>query len=106
MSGTLLGVGTGYNTDIGQLSKKFKTLHVAELWVETLVAQDTIATFGGRILVGPTTQLIADLAAGGTTFDVKHNNLSSGDRVLMQANGLMEFMAVTSGAPQASSFVT
>lgn len=88
---------TGYDLNIGMLSKKFLTLHAAELWVETLVAQDTIATIGGRILVGPTTILIADLAPAATTMDVKHNQMASGDRVYLEANGQVEFIAVTSG---------
>jgi len=60
---------TGYSVNIGSLTKKFLTLHAAELWVETLVAQDTLATIGGRILIGPTTMLAADLGdgAGDTT---------------------------------------
>ncbi|MFA6134407.1 MAG: hypothetical protein WC869_10385 [Phycisphaerae bacterium] len=53
---------TGYDLNIGSLSKKYLTLHAAELWVETLVAQNTIATIGGRILVGPTNVLTADLS--------------------------------------------
>lgn len=89
---------TNYDLNIGALSKKYLTLHAAELWVETLVAQNTIATIGGRILVLPTTQLIADLSAAATTIDVKYNNLASGDTVYMEANGSIEFMAVTSGA--------
>jgi len=55
---------TNYDLNIGALSKKYLTIHAAELWVETLVAQDTIATIGGRVLVGPTTMLAVDLAAG------------------------------------------
>lgn len=48
---------TNYDLNLGSLGKKYLTLHAAELWVETLVAQETIATIGGRILVGPTTIL-------------------------------------------------
>ena len=51
---------TNYDVNLGMLSKKYLTLHAAELWVETLVAQETIATIGGRILVGPTTKLTSD----------------------------------------------
>lgn len=98
LSGTLLQPVTNYNTNIGSLSKKFLAIHAAELWVETLVAQDTMATIGGRILVGPTTALIADALAAATTIDVKHNNLASGDRVYMESDGKVEFMAVTSAA--------
>ena len=89
---------TNYDINLGSLSKKYLTLYAAELWVETLVAQDTIATIGGRILVGPTTTLIADLGTGGTTIDVKHNQMSSGDRVYMEANGKLEWLAITSSA--------
>lgn len=89
--------GSGYAINLGRINKKYLTLHAAELWVETLVAQNTIATIGGRIMVGPTTTLIADLAPGATTVDVKHNQMVSGDIVHMEADGKLEFMAVTSG---------
>ena len=87
-----------YDINLGSISKKYLTLHAAELWVETLVAQDTIATIGGRVLVGPTTTLIADLSTGATTIDVKHNQMASGDRVYMEANGKLEWLAITSSA--------
>ena len=89
---------TGYDLNIGALTNKFLTLHAAELWVETLVAQNTIATIGGRILVGPTTTLTSDLASGATSMSVKHNQISSGDRVVLQVNNQVEWIAVTSGA--------
>jgi len=89
---------TNYDLNIGALSKKFLTLHAAELWVETLVAQDTMATIGGRILVGPTTELTSDLSKGATTIYVKHNNLANGDRVIMEANSKLEWMAIASAA--------
>jgi len=88
---------TGYDINLGSLPKKYLTLHAAELWVETLVAQDTIATIGGRVLVGPTTTLTSDLGSGATTIYVKHNQMVSGDRVYMEADGKVEFMAVTGG---------
>lgn len=89
---------TGYDLNIGALTTKFLTLHAAELWVETLVAQNTIATIGGRVLVGPTTTLVADLGTGATTINVKHNQMANGDRVYMEADGKVEFMAIASGA--------
>ncbi len=52
-----------YDTNLGMFSKKYLSLHAAELWVETLVAQNTLATIGGRILVGPTTALTSDRSA-------------------------------------------
>jgi hypothetical protein len=95
---------TGYDLNIGSLQKKYLTLHAAELWVETLVAQDTIATVGGRILVGPTTMLTSDLTTGATTIYVKHNQMTSGDRVYLEADGKVEFMAVTSAAGGAGPY--
>lgn len=88
---------TGYTKNLGALTNKYLTLHAAELWVETLVAQNTIATIGGRILVGPTTSLTADVSTGATSISVKHNQMVSGDRVVLQANGSLEWMAITSG---------
>tara|TARA_R110002020_G_scaffold403374_5_gene613563 strand:- start:4306 stop:7371 length:3066 start_codon:yes stop_codon:yes gene_type:complete len=91
-----------YDINLGSLSKNYLSLHVAELWVQTLVAQETIATIGGRILVGPTTELINDYSAGGSTIDVKHNEMSSGDIVYMQkfdgSAAQIEFFSIDSGA--------
>jgi len=95
---------TGYDLNIGSLSKKYLTLHAAELWVETLVAQNTIATIGGRILVGPTTVLTSDLTTVATTIYVKHNEMASGDRVYMEANGAIEFMSIDSAAGGAGPY--
>lgn len=87
-----------YDINIGAPFKKFLSLYAAELNVETLVAQETMATIGGRILVGPTTYLVENLAALATTVKVRHNNLNNGDRVHLEADGKVEFMAVTSAA--------
>lgn len=92
----------GYETNLGSLPKKYLTLHAAELWVETLVAQNTIATIGGRILVGHTTPLITDLASGGADpgyIQVKYNNLGNvtgeeGAIIYLEANGQLEFMQI------------
>lgn len=88
----------GYTKNIGSLTNQYLTLHVAELWAQTMVAQNTIATIGGRILVGPTTTLTSDLSSGATSMSVKHNQISSGDRVVLQVNNQVEWIAVTSGA--------
>ena len=88
---------TGYTVNLGALTNKYLTLHAAELWVETLVAQNTIATIGGRILVGPTTTLTSDLASGATTMNVKHNQMSNGDIAYMEANGAVEWIQATTG---------
>lgn len=69
----------GYDINIGMLSKKYLALYASELWVETLVAQETIATIGGRILVGPTTTLTKDVGSSDTYICVKHNEMTNGD---------------------------
>ncbi len=97
-SGNDILPATGYDINIGALTNKYLALHAAELWVETLVAQSTMATIGGRILVAPTTLLTSDLTVIATSINVKHNNLASGDRVYLEANGQVEFLAITSTA--------
>lgn len=89
---------TPYGVALGTLQAKFRSLAVGELYTETLVAQETVATIGGRIVVCPTTALVEDLAAGATTLTVKHNNLASGDVLYMESAGTVEFLRVTSGA--------
>lgn len=89
---------SNYVSNLGALAKKYLSLHAAELFVETLVAQSTLATIGGRILVGPTNPLTVDLAAATTTITVKYNNFANGDRVYLEANGNVEWMAITSAA--------
>ena len=71
-------------TDLGDYNKMWRTLHAAELYVENLVAQDVLATIGGRIMVAPTTKLIADASAGASTIDVEHNNLTNGGYVILK----------------------
>lgn len=90
--------GANYTVNLGATTNKYLSLHAAELIVESLVAADVRSTVGGRIIVAPTTELTADLAAAGTTITVKHNNLSNGDRIHLESRGQVEFMAVTSGA--------
>lgn len=89
--------GTNYTYNIGSLTKKYLSLNVAELFVDTLVAQTKIATIGGRIMVGPTTELTSDLTSGATSIVVKHNQIANGDRLFMEGGGKIEFLAVTSG---------
>ncbi len=87
-----------YDINLGTIAKKYLTLHAAELWVETLVAQDTIATIGGSIIVAPTTVLVQDVGVSDTSIHVKHNEIQNGDRVLLKADGKLEPMSVTSAA--------
>lgn len=89
---------TNYDINLGAPTLKYLSLRAAELIVDTLVAQDVIATIGGRVVVAPTTTLTADLAAATTTITVKHNQIANGDRLRLEARGNVEFLAVTSAA--------
>jgi hypothetical protein len=100
--GTMFAPVGSYLKDLGAYNAKWRTLYAAELYVETLVAQDVLATIGGRILVSPTTALIADSDTLATTIDVKHNNLRNGEYVILMTapGGIAQFeiMKVTSSA--------
>jgi len=90
---------TSYAVNLGSAGKKYLSLRCVELRVDTLVAADVMSTIGGRILVGPTTELIGHLAAntGETTIQVKHNNLSNGDIVMLEGGGNFEAIKLGSG---------
>jgi fibronectin-binding autotransporter adhesin len=79
--------GGTYLKDLGDYNRKWRTLFAAELYVETLVAQDVLATIGGRVIVAPTTTLIASVNSTQTTIDVKHNNLDNAYLYLASAPG-------------------
>lgn len=90
--------------DLGDYNRKWRTLYAAELYVETLVAQSVISTIGGRVLVTPTSSLIADIASGtGTsiTIDVKHNGFAVNEWLYMASapGGLaqIEVFRITAG---------
>jgi hypothetical protein len=86
--------------DLGDYNRKWRTLFAAELYVETLVAQNVLATIGGRIMVAPTTKLIADVSSGATTIDVENNNLTNAYLYMATAPGgvaQVEVMKVTAG---------
>lgn len=87
----------GYTRHLGGASRKFASLHVAELWASAFVAQENLATVGGRVAVTPTTVLEADVSTGATTIQVKHNSLRNGEVVLLERNFQVEWMRVTSG---------
>jgi len=85
-----------YDLNIGSATKKYLTLHAVELWVDTLVAHETISTTGGRLLVAYATELTADLSAVATTMTVKHNNLRDGDICYLEKAGQIEFIEIDS----------
>lgn len=87
-----------YDQSLGSQFKKFLSVYAGELRVDTLVAQDVIATIGGRVLVAPTTTLTQDMDPSSTTITVKHNSIVSGNRLRFEARGQLEYMGVVSGA--------
>jgi hypothetical protein len=57
---------TGYKVNLGLPTSKLLGVYAAELHVETLVAEETMAAVGGRFIVPPSaTELIADLPGTG-----------------------------------------
>jgi hypothetical protein len=84
--------------NLGTSQNKWLTLHARELWVSTLVAQDVMATIGGRIIVAPTTYLTAALTAitGIDTIHTKHNDYQDGDILIMESSGKFEALEVNS----------
>lgn len=87
---------TNYEKNLGLLNRKWLTIHAAELWVQTLVAQEVVATIGGRIVVAPTTVLEANLVAASPSVIVKHNQIRRQDILYMEGGGKVEFIRVDS----------
>jgi hypothetical protein len=81
--------------DLGDYNRKYRTLFASELYVEVLVAQSVMATIGGRIMVAPTTKLIADVNAYQSYIDVKDNSMFNGDFIRLET--------APAGVPQAES---
>ncbi len=89
---------SNYTGQVGTLTNRWLQVHAAELVVQTLVAENVMATIGGRILVAPTVKLTRALAAAGTTIYVDGNEMANGDRVYMEKAGQVEFIAIASVA--------
>lgn len=87
---------SGYYTNLGSPTKKYLTLHAAELWVDTLVSQEKITTIGGRVIVGQSSSLTRDINTSATTLYLKHNNFRSGDIAYMETRGQIEFIKINS----------
>lgn len=58
-----------YDINLGTPYTKYLTLYAAELWVDTLVANEVRSTIGGKVNVAPTTELTRDLAGATLTYD-------------------------------------
>lgn len=86
----------GNQWTIGVEDQPWSMVYASELTVGTLVSESTIASIGGRILVGPRATLILALTSIATTIDVSTNAFASGDRIYMEKGSAIEWMAVTS----------
>ena len=73
-----------FKTDLGAWNNMFRTLYVSEIYAETLVAQEVLATVGGRIMVAPTTELTGDINSSVTTMTTKHNSYFDGDFIMLK----------------------
>jgi hypothetical protein len=95
------GPDAGFTYDLGSYAKKWKSLYASEVNAETLVAPSVMSTIGGRILIGTTTTLTADITSGATTLYTKHNNIATGDTLVIESvsGGTpgIEYLLVTSG---------
>jgi hypothetical protein len=94
---------TNYTINVGASNRKFLSFWAAEAWFDTIVAQDIMSTIGGRVQVGPTSSLLSDLAAAGTTLRVKHNSFRVNDLLRLEARWRVEFIKVTAGPTRVTS---
>lgn len=94
-----------YLSNIGALTNKFLTLHVAELWAQTITQANVTAVSGGRwVIPKNVASLTADVTAVATTFSFNNNGFANGDRVWMEGNGKLEWIAIASGASGAGPY--
>jgi hypothetical protein len=99
----LLRPNANYREHLGAVDYKWLTVHAAELWAETLVAQSVMATIGGRVLVGKTTTLTRDCAPTDSAIYVKHKafqlhvgGVDYGSKVILETVGKFEAMFIDS----------
>jgi hypothetical protein len=86
-----------FTSNLGGEVIKYRTIHAAELFVDTLVAQDVMSTIGGEILTIPTSLLHEPIGPSETTILVQHNQASVGDVLWMEGRGQFEMLLVTGG---------
>lgn len=84
-----------YASNLGSSTKKWLTLHAAELRVETIVSQERRITAGGRFTTGYSTTLPNFLSTTRGQVNVKHNILNPPDVLHLEKEGQIEFMTVT-----------
>lgn len=91
----------GYDINLGTLQKKWLSLYAAELVVENLIAFDTQATMGGRLLITPATTLTSDLLASGALGSISH----TGSNSAAQSTGSTSWVVTPAGGNVAGDFL-
>ena len=91
----------GYDINLGTLQKKWLSLYAAELVVENLIAFDTQATMGGRLLITPATTLTSDLLASGALGSIGH----TGSNSAAQSTGSTSWVVTPAGGNVAGDFL-
>lgn len=95
---------SSYLVNVGAFTNKYLSIFASELRVESLIAQQTITTIGGRALIASGANILAAAVSTGTTsFSFKYNDLTNGDVVLFEGPDTggtysTEFMQVASAA--------
>jgi hypothetical protein len=89
---------TALAQNLGTSGRKFGTIWASELRLDTLVAADTLATVGGRLMVAETTNLTADLNGAVTLAFLKHNFPTKDDIFFMEESGTKEWLKIDSFA--------
>ena len=98
-SGNVIPKGN-LQVDLGADTRKWRTLYIGELVADHLVAQNVMATIGGKILVAPTTTLMEDLASTDqVAIKLEHNDPNfQGANIYLQkadfSNGTVQYEVI------------
>ena len=94
---------------LGSQSKKWLSIHAGELIVENLVAQDVMATIGGRILVAPTAKIALEVVVGAGFITTDSDIFNTGDIAYLQSapGGVaqVEAMRITSESSGSGPYI-
>ena len=76
---------TTLTTDLGSQNKMWRSIYAGEMIVNNLVAQDIMATIGGRIIVAPTAKLTSAIANNAISLEVDRDIFTTGDIAFLQS---------------------
>ena len=68
--------------DLGTDTRKFRSLYAGELVVDNIIAQNVMATIGGKIMVAPTNVVMVDISSTDTSITLKYNDPNFQDAFL------------------------